>query len=108
MGKLSDLMIEFCEIKEKSGCDFDATMADVIRGGNPTTDEFCAWHSTTHPAPPTPERPAHLRSEADNQLIALAEKMRTDRLRKEASDIMLKAARGISKKAAIRRAFGHR
>ena len=75
MGKLSDLMIEFCEIKEKSGCDFDATMTELIRGGNPTTDEFCAWHSTNY-SPPKWEMPWHLRSEADKQLMAIAEKMR--------------------------------
>jgi hypothetical protein len=75
MGRLSDLMIEFCEIKEKSGFDFDATMSALVRGGNPTTDEFCAWHSTNY-APPKWEMPMHLRSEADKQLMAIAEKMR--------------------------------
>ena len=40
---MNDLAIQFCEEQETKGDDFDTTMNDVIRGGNPTADAFATW-----------------------------------------------------------------
>jgi hypothetical protein len=40
---MNDLAIQFCEEQETKGADFDTTMSDLVRGGNPTADAFMAW-----------------------------------------------------------------
>jgi len=40
---MNDLAIQFCEEQTTKGADFDTTMSDLVRGGNPTADAFVAW-----------------------------------------------------------------
>lgn len=40
---MKDLAIQFCEEQATKGADFNATMSDLVHGGNPTADEFIAW-----------------------------------------------------------------
>jgi hypothetical protein len=40
---MNDLAIQFCEEQVTKGADFDTTMSDLVRGGNPTADAFIAW-----------------------------------------------------------------
>ena len=43
MSQMNDLAIQFCEEQTTKGDDFDTTMNDLLRGGNPTADAFMAW-----------------------------------------------------------------
>ena len=43
MSRMSDVAIQFCEEQTTKGADFDTTMSDLVRGGNPTADAFMAW-----------------------------------------------------------------
>ena len=43
MSQMNDLAIQFCEEQTTKGDDFDTTMNDLVRGGNPTADAFMAW-----------------------------------------------------------------
>lgn len=40
---MNDLAIQFCEEQVTKGADFDTTMNDLVRGGNPTADAFMTW-----------------------------------------------------------------
>jgi len=84
---MNDLAIQFCEEQATKGADFDTTMSDLVRGGNPTADAFVTWASSKFPVFSTPERAAKYRSESDKALVKIAARM--------------------SKKAAIRRARGY-
>ena len=43
MSRMSDIAVQFCEEQATKGADFDTTMSDLVRGGNPTADAFIAW-----------------------------------------------------------------
>lgn len=43
---MNDLAIQFCEEQETKGADFDTTMSELVRGGNPTADAFMTWMIT--------------------------------------------------------------
>jgi hypothetical protein len=46
MSQMNDLAIQFCEEQTTKGDDFDTTMNDLVRGGNPTADAFMTWMIT--------------------------------------------------------------
>ena len=75
MSRMSDVAIQFCEEQVTKGADFDTTMNDVVRGGNPTADAFVTWASNKFPVFSTPERAAKYRSESDKVLVKVAARM---------------------------------